>query len=103
MLLEQEWDKVKNQTLWTLENCYMPSNITHSEVSTPSQAQESQIQNSTESTTATVPSALGDDGVASTQEPTESSDEHGIASQPTDSHLNHNSSFRSSQELLPIT
>lgn len=104
MLLEQEWDKVQNQTLWTLEYCYIPSNNTQPENSAPSQTQVSQIQNSAELTTATVPSApAGDDGVASTPEPTESTGEHAPTSQPTDSNVNHSSPFRSSQELLPTT
>ena len=100
MLLEQEWDKVRNQTLWTLENCYIPSNIPQSENPAPSQAQESQIENSFDLIIATAP---GDDGVASAPEPTESTSEHAPVSQPSDSNLTRSLPFRSSQELLPIT
>ena len=103
LTLDQEWDKVKNQTLWTLEhyNCYIPSNTTQSVNPNPppSQAERSQIQSPSESIIVTVPStpgdsgddevpsALRDDGVATTTpEPIEATSEHAPASQPTDSH-----------------
>ena len=51
-ILEQEWDKVQDQTLWTLENCYIMSpNANQSQNLDHTQAQVSQTSQSSETAT----------------------------------------------------